>query len=80
MNLAATKVKKVKNEKKLKKIDTEKIEKAVREILLAVGEDVDRDGLKNTPAVSPGCMASFSPECAKTQTHFTGSSPKIMMK
>lgn len=35
--------------KKIKKIDSERIEKAVREILLAVGEDVDREGLKMTP-------------------------------
>jgi GTP cyclohydrolase I len=35
--------------KKDKTIDIEKIEKAVREILLAVGEDVDREGLKRTP-------------------------------
>jgi GTP cyclohydrolase I len=33
-----------------KKIDEAKIEKAVREILSAVGEDLNRDGLKNTPA------------------------------
>ena len=33
-----------------KKIDEAKIEKAVREILSAVGEDLDRDGLKNTPS------------------------------
>ena len=32
-----------------KKIDTERIEKAVREILLAVGEDVEREGLRLTP-------------------------------
>ena len=31
-------------------IDEPRIEKAVREILEAVGEDPDRDGLKNTPA------------------------------
>ena len=30
-------------------IDTKRIEKAVREILLAVGEDIDREGLKDTP-------------------------------
>jgi len=36
--------------KKIKKVDTERIEKAVREILLAVGEDIDREGLKRTPA------------------------------
>ena len=35
--------------KKSKKIDTERIEKAVNEILLAVGEDVKREGLKQTP-------------------------------
>ena len=33
----------------IKKIDKEKIEKAVKEILLAIGEDPDREGLKNTP-------------------------------
>ncbi|MEV0396068.1 GTP cyclohydrolase I FolE [Polymorphospora rubra] len=31
-------------------VDLERIEKAVREILVAVGEDPDRDGLRNTPA------------------------------
>ena len=35
--------------KKIKKVDTERIEKAVKEILLAVGEDVEREGLKKTP-------------------------------
>ena len=34
---------------KKKGVDTNKIEKAVREILLAVGEDIERDGLKKTP-------------------------------
>jgi GTP cyclohydrolase I len=32
-----------------KKIDVEKIEKAVAEILAAVGEDTEREGLKGTP-------------------------------
>jgi GTP cyclohydrolase I len=36
--------------KQKKKIDEARIEKAVREILSAVGEDLDRDGLKDTPA------------------------------
>ncbi len=36
--------------KKLAKIDTERIENAVREILIAVGEDVEREGLQDTPA------------------------------
>jgi GTP cyclohydrolase I len=31
-------------------VDEGRIEKAVREILEAIGEDVDRDGLENTPA------------------------------
>jgi GTP cyclohydrolase I len=36
--------------KKITKIDEARIEKAVREILSAVGEDLNRDGLKETPA------------------------------
>ena len=35
--------------KKHNAIDAERIKKAVREILLAVGEDVEREGLKDTP-------------------------------
>ncbi|MFH1370562.1 MAG: GTP cyclohydrolase I FolE [Planctomycetota bacterium] len=35
---------------KKKKINEARIEKAVREILSAVGEDLNRDGLKNTPS------------------------------
>ncbi len=35
--------------KEHKPIDSERIKKAVREILLAVGEDVEREGLKDTP-------------------------------
>jgi GTP cyclohydrolase I len=34
---------------KTKKVNTEKIKKAVTEILLAIGEDVNRDGIKHTP-------------------------------
>jgi GTP cyclohydrolase I len=33
-----------------KEIDTQRIEKAVREILEAIGEDVEREGLRDTPA------------------------------
>jgi len=35
--------------KKIKKVDTGRIEKAIKEILLAVGEDTNREGLKKTP-------------------------------
>jgi len=35
--------------KKIKKVDTKRIEKAVTEILLAVGEDINREGIKKTP-------------------------------
>ena len=35
--------------KKHKPIDSERIRKAVREILLAVGEDIEREGLTETP-------------------------------
>jgi GTP cyclohydrolase I len=35
--------------KKSKTIDSERIKKAVKEILLAVGEDTEREGLKKTP-------------------------------
>ncbi len=32
------------------RVDSERLEKAVREILIAIGEDPDRDGLQETPA------------------------------
>ncbi len=35
--------------KKSKTIDTERIRKAAKEILLAIGEDTEREGLKKTP-------------------------------
>jgi GTP cyclohydrolase I len=37
------------NDKGKTSVDTKRIEKAVREILLAVGENIERDGLKKTP-------------------------------
>ena len=37
------------NDKGKTSVDTKRIEKAVREILLAVGEDIEREGLKKTP-------------------------------
>jgi len=35
--------------KQNKSVDTDRIEKAVKEILIAVGEDTEREGLKRTP-------------------------------
>jgi len=35
--------------KKRKTVDTERIRKAAKEILLAIGEDTEREGLKKTP-------------------------------
>ena len=35
--------------KEIKAIDTERIKKAIQEILLAVGEDIGREGLRQTP-------------------------------
>lgn len=37
------------SEKSKEKIDSAKIEDAVRQILVAVGEDLDREGLRHTP-------------------------------
>jgi len=34
---------------KSKKVDTDRIEKAIHEILIAIGEDTQREGLKRTP-------------------------------
>ncbi len=34
---------------KNRKVDTARVEKAVREIIAAVGEDINREGLKDTP-------------------------------
>jgi GTP cyclohydrolase IA len=42
-------------------VDLDRIERAVREILLAIGEDPDRDGLVETPArVARGFAEQFS--------------------
>jgi len=40
-------------------IDIERIEKAVKEILLAVGEDTEREGLKDTPKRVAGMYAEL---------------------
>ena len=65
-------------------IDLPRIERAVREILAAIGEDPDRDGLAETPARGARASAelfsglSLAPEdvrrwhglCAKTHRSF----------
>jgi len=38
------------NSKGKRAVDTERVSKAVKEILLAVGEDTEREGLKETPS------------------------------
>ncbi|MHC4573859.1 MAG: GTP cyclohydrolase I FolE [Planctomycetota bacterium] len=40
-------------------VDTERIERAVKEILSAVGEDVKREGIKGTPARVAGMYAEL---------------------
>ena len=40
-------------------MDKERIQNAVREILLAVGEDPDREGLLETPKRLQICMRKF---------------------
>ncbi|MHC4619193.1 MAG: GTP cyclohydrolase I FolE [Planctomycetota bacterium] len=40
-------------------VDVTRIEKAVREILLAVGEDIGREGIKDTPARVAGMYAEL---------------------
>lgn len=43
------------------RVDLPRIQRAVREILLAIGEDPDRDGLRDTPArVARACAEQFS--------------------
>ena len=42
-------------------VDLGRIERAVREILIAIGEDPDRDGLRGTPGrVARACAEQFS--------------------
>ena len=44
-------------------VDQQRIQAAVREILLAVGEDPDRDGLLETQPESLACTPRFSGDC-----------------
>ena len=40
-------------------VDTERIKKAVREILIAVGEDIEREGIRQTPQRVAGMYAEL---------------------
>ncbi len=50
-------------------VDQARIRRAVREILAAVGEDPDREGLRKRPPASPACMPSCSAACTMTPRH-----------
>ena len=53
-----------------KKVETQTIEKAVREILIAVGEDPDREGLRDTPRrVASMYVELFSGLCEDPAEH-----------
>lgn len=67
-------------------VDQGRIEKAVREILLAVGEDPDRDGLKGTPARVASMYAEIfaglqeDPEAALSVTFASEHDEMVMVK
>ena len=67
-------------------IDLERVERAVRELLLAIGEDPDRDGLKKTPArVARSYIEIFSgmaqePEDVLTTTFEIGHDELILVR
>jgi GTP cyclohydrolase I len=53
-------------------MDLPRIERAVREILLAIGEDPDRDGLRETPArVARACLEQFGGLASRPQDVLT---------
>ena len=67
-------------------IDTGRVERAVRELLLAIGEDPDRDGLAETPArVARSYVEIFAgmrrtPEDVLTTTFEIGHNELILVK
>jgi GTP cyclohydrolase I len=67
-------------------IDLERLERAVRELLLAIGEDPDRDGLRQTPArVARSYVEIFAgmaqtPEDVLTTTFEIGHNELILVK
>lgn len=61
-------------------MDKKRIEAAVREILAAVGEDPDREGLVETPRGSPECMKRFSRGSRTIRSAMSNSSTKRKTK
>jgi GTP cyclohydrolase IA len=68
------------------RVDLPRIEHAVREILLAIGEDPDRDGLRDTPArVARACEEQFSglgrePESVLTTVFDAGHDEMVLVR
>jgi GTP cyclohydrolase IA len=68
------------------RFDLPRIERAVREILLAIGEDPDRDGLRDTPArVARACEEQFSglgqrPESVLTTVFDAGHDEMVLVR
>jgi GTP cyclohydrolase I len=68
------------------RVDLPRIERAVREILLAIGEDPDRDGLRDTPArVARACEEQFSglgqePESVLTTVFDAGHDEMVLVR
>ena len=56
-------------EKILPEVDQPRIERAIREVLLAIGEDPERDGLADTPARVARLYGSTPP---KTRASIAG--------
>jgi GTP cyclohydrolase IA len=69
-----------------RRVDLPRIERAVREILLAIGEDPDRDGLRDTPArVARACEEQFSglgqePESVLTTVFDAGHDEMVLVR
>ncbi len=67
-------------------VDLPRIQRAVREILLAIGEDPDRDGLRDTPArVARACEEQFSglgqqPESVLTTVFDAGHDEMVLVR
>ena len=68
------------------RVDLPRIQRAVREILLAIGEDPDRDGLRDTPArVARACEEQFSglsqqPESVLTTVFDAGHDEMVLVR